>query len=58
MTKCIKPEDIAKLGRDALKLIIARMGEPAQEALRAAGLDVEDMIRAQVEAAVLGLKAA
>lgn len=49
-------QEAAALGRQALKLVKERMGNPTKEALAAAGLDLEDIIKAQVEAAVLSLK--
>lgn len=54
----LSKDDIVGLGEKALKLIASRMGESALETLRAAGMDIEDVIHAHVETAVLGLKKA
>ena len=52
----LSKEEIAELGQMSLSLVKARMSGAAQNLITAAGMDLNDLIRAQVEKQVLALK--
>ena len=52
----LSKEEIAELGQMSLSLVKARMSGAAQSLITAAGMDLNDLIRAQVEKQVLALK--
>jgi len=52
----LSKEEIAELGQMSLSLVKARMSGAAQDLITAAGMDLNDLIRAQVEKQVLALK--
>ncbi len=49
-------KEIKDIGSEALSLVKQRMGAEARDVIEAAGLDLEDRIRAEIEATITAMK--